>query len=715
MSKLERPIVALAGLLITWVFFAEYLPPWKTVHLWSDIEGYHHPLLSYIHKSFRAGRVPLWDPFIYCGISFAGNIQAGVFYPPNWLVSLMNPGRDGVRFVTIEILAFLHVWLTFLFAYLWLRERTGQWLAAFMGGAVAGYSGYMLSQMVHLGVACGYAWTPLGLWGIDQASRTRSWRPLWKLAVASALCIAAGYPPTFAAFAFICVAYAAMLPWRSRLVPLCAGAFCVALLLTAVVLLPALETAKLKQSEIYFGGNLPNEPRIWWSFFLPNYFDQNRLTEGPDIPEGEYLYLGLPTLFGLLMLPRVPWRNTLPALAIAGVCLLFIQDPYQLVARAFSPLPILLDVIRKWNFLLGFPLAAALLAANGVAAALNSSLPRVHKPSRDRQGAFFTILVLCWCGYLFYLWPPGGPEPAVDVGSAVYACVGVILLAGGLILYRKRAGALIPAALLLLVFTDLKVFGANRKFNAVAGRLEVFHRGDARMGGPSFVGIDDAVYRQLLADPGYRIALVEGPHATDMRHYNVATPQGFDPFLPLGYRKSIERFVQFRTNRLFDMDPANEAFLREFGVGYVMVRKDGPTDESLGSNADYQLLQPSDSYFRVYRWRKAEPVWRFDGDVRIGGWSPEVRTFEVSSSSGGRFVLLENFFPGWTATIDGHSAPLAPANTTFQSVQVPAGRHTVRFAYRPRSVYFGALITVLSALTLALAVNWPRRNILKGQ
>lgn len=713
MPKLERLIVALAGLLITWLFFAEYLPPFKTVHVWSDIEGYHHPLLSYMVKSFRAGRIPLWDPFIYSGISFAGNIQAGVFYPPNWLLALMNPGRSGVRFVTIEILAFLHVWLTFLFAYLWLRERTGHPLPAAMGGAVAGYSGYMLSQMVHLGVACGYAWTPLGLWGIDQASRTRSWRPLWKLAVASALCIAAGYPPTFAAFAAIAVAYAATLPWRSRLIPLCAGAFCVALLLSAVVLLPTLETAKLKLPEVYFGGSLQNEPRLWWSLLVPNYFDQNRLTDGPDIPDGEYLYLGLPALFGLLMLPLVPPRNTLPALAIAGVSFLFIEDPYRIVARALALVPILLDVFRKWNFLMGLPLAAALFAANGVAAAMGKT------PSHGRGPVWirlvFAAVVLLWCGYLLFLWPPGGPEPAVDLGSAVYACVGVVLLAGGLLLHRKGAGALVAAAVILLVFIDLKVFGTNRKFNAVQGRLEIHHRGDARIGGPSFIGIDDAVYRQLLADPGYRIALAQGPHATDMRHYNVATPQGFDPFLPLAYRQSVERFVKFHTNRLFDMDPANEAFLREFGVGYAMVRKDGPTDQMLGSNADFELLQPSDSYFRVYRWKSAQPMWRFDGNVRIADWSPEVRTFEVSSNNGGKFVLLENFFPGWTGAVDGQSVPLAPANVTFQSVQVPAGRHTVRFAYRPLSVYFGGLITVASALTLTLAVNWRRRNILKRQ
>src|SRR5262249_29720894 len=148
------------------------------------------------------GRIPLWDPSIYCGVPFAGNIQAGLFYPPNWLLFLANAnlpprlrgpdlhgngyrGKHGMRFTSVEILAFAHVWLAFLFAFLWLSERTQHWLSAAMGAAVAALSGYLLSQMTHLGVSCGYAWFPFALWGVEQASRRRDWRPLWKVVVGS--------------------------------------------------------------------------------------------------------------------------------------------------------------------------------------------------------------------------------------------------------------------------------------------------------------------------------------------------------------------------------------------------------------------------------------------------------------------------------------------------------------------------------------------------
>jgi hypothetical protein len=50
---------------------------------------------------------------------------------------------------------------------------------------------------------------------------------------------------------------------------------------------------------------------------------------------------------------------------------------------------------------------------------------------------------------------------------------------------------------------------------------------------------------------------------------------------------------------------------------------------------------------------------------------------------GGWLVLSESDLPGWVVTIDGTVSPIYTANYLFQSVQVPAGDHSVIFRYVP--------------------------------
>jgi uncharacterized membrane protein YfhO len=70
----------------------------------------------------------------------------------------------------------------------------------------------------------------------------------------------------------------------------------------------------------------------------------------------------------------------------------------------------------------------------------------------------------------------------------------------------------------------------------------------------------------------------------------------------------------------------------------------------------------------------------------------------VNDGHAGPLVLIEQFYPGWRGSVDGHSVPVERWNGAFQSVQVPAGSHTVRFEYRPGSVLVGAAISMVSLL-----------------
>ena len=101
-----------------------------------------------------------------------------------------NAGRGQLSYLSLQGFVLLHVWIAFLTSYLWLRGRRLQFLAAILGAGIFAYSGYLCLQLQHLGLVIGFVWLPLALFCIDEAN---DWRALWKVSVASALCILGGY------------------------------------------------------------------------------------------------------------------------------------------------------------------------------------------------------------------------------------------------------------------------------------------------------------------------------------------------------------------------------------------------------------------------------------------------------------------------------------------------------------------------------------------
>ncbi len=55
----------------------------------------------------------------------------------------------------------------------------------------------------------------------------------------------------------------------------------------------------------------------------------------------------------------------------------------------------------------------------------------------------------------------------------------------------------------------------------------------------------------------------------------------------------------------------------------------------------------------------------------------------MEAPQAGWLVLNDPYHPWWQAEVDGRRATLLRANGIFRAVPVSAGRHRVRFAFRP--------------------------------
>jgi hypothetical protein len=85
-------------------------------------------------------------------------------------------------------------------------------------------------------------------------------------------------------------------------------------------------------------------------------------------------------------------------------------------------------------------------------------------------------------------------------------------------------------------------------------------------------------------------------------------------------------------------------------------------------------------------------------------------TVRTESSAQGLLVLSDTYYPGWQAEVDGREAAVLRANHTMRAVVVPAGSHTVRFQFRPRSVFVGFFLTLAGMVAMGMMMAFPGRR-----
>ncbi len=162
------PVVALLALSVT--FF------WKItltnlILTGVDVFTYFTPFKAYAAEALRAGRLPLWNPYLFLGVPFLANIQTAVLYPLNLpLIWLYTP-----KMVACSIV--IHIFLGGFFAYLYARLSLGlSPFGALVTAIVFAFSGFLGARVEHLTHLNVYVWLPLLFLLFDLASFSPSLR-----------------------------------------------------------------------------------------------------------------------------------------------------------------------------------------------------------------------------------------------------------------------------------------------------------------------------------------------------------------------------------------------------------------------------------------------------------------------------------------------------------------------------------------------------------
>jgi len=84
--------------------------------------------------------------------------------------------------------------------------------------------------------------------------------------------------------------------------------------------------------------------------------------------------------------------------------------------------------------------------------------------------------------------------------------------------------------------------------------------------------------------------------------------------------------------------------------------------------------------------------------AQVISYRPNQVEIESETTQDRLLVLLDSYYPGWKAWIDGTSTPVVAANFVYRAVDLPRGKHHVTFRYECRPFARGLRITACTIL-----------------
>lgn len=158
---------------------------------YGDITVYFEPLCRFIGEAFARGKLPLWNPYAYCGMSQAAISSPGIFYPFNLLFAWLPFNKS------LALIMVAHQLIAGIGAFLFITSFGWTMSAGFVAGLICALSGYMFSLQSNYTLVAAVSWLPLALWCmglIKPGNLARTLFSMVGLAFSTFMLIASGRP-----------------------------------------------------------------------------------------------------------------------------------------------------------------------------------------------------------------------------------------------------------------------------------------------------------------------------------------------------------------------------------------------------------------------------------------------------------------------------------------------------------------------------------------
>ncbi|MBV8085502.1 MAG: hypothetical protein JO247_11875, partial [Chloroflexi bacterium] len=537
-----------------------------------DLASFLYPMYSFASQALHAGRLPLWNPYLFSGMPFQADIQSGFFYPPNLLFERLARPFD---YASMEWLAIVHYWLAGAGLYLLTRTLGVSRLGSLLGGLVWMWSGFMVAQLGHLNMVEVAVWLPVELLLLRLAIvGVRQWLTIPLVAATLAVAFFAGHTQLFLYELLALALFVAFSGAYRRSIPVLATCLAGAAILAAVQILPSFELTRLSlRSGISYqeSTQFALAPAGLLTLLVPHFFGENAQNYWGSWTTTEVFgYAGiLPLVLAAGALWLRPRRLTRYWfwLAILGL-LLSLGSATVLQGWLYRFVPGFDQVRAPGRFLVFFDLGVAVLAALGFDALRQSRARTRFTVERLRllTGGATLVVGLAGLAPAYAILLTHQHEDAVifhrlEVATSGLAVLLVLLLAcHGLLHAKRRWTAGFAAVAIGLVAVDLGSAGyhfnpgyddvtASLRSPAVTGFLQAHLTDGARV--DSATNVDDVFQPNLPLLAGV-------PSVWGL----------FNPVQLSDYYDFWKAYVPGRGSGLYDL----------LGARYLVAKKDTPLD-----------------------------------------------------------------------------------------------------------------------------------------
>ncbi len=657
-----------------------------------------YPWKTQVVQAFREGRLPLWNPYSFSGSPLLANFQSAALYPLG-ILYLTLPQIDAWT-----VLVILQPLLAILFTYWYARVIGLGTLPAILSAVSFGFSGFMAVWLEYNTVGHVILWLPLMLLSIERLRDKPSARWTLALTLSNTFALLAGHPQVYAYSLAFSLVYAWFRMKRNTF-PYALLCSVLGIGIGGIQLVPGLElirvAARSPHDPSSLFSNILIQPWQLLALPFPNIFGNpaTRTYFPSDTFVGKVTTIGLVPLFFILSAFRRKDTRTRFFIMATGTTLLLITANPVTYFLYRIPIPVITSSSPTLMAYL-FSFSLAILSGLG----LEYWMTDKHSVRKLilRSVEVYAVLAMLLLLTRMSAFPLFAQHTSVITKALIYAGAVSAAVIGAFWVAITKPKYLTGAVVLLILVHVFDLYVFFNRFNPFVPKSLVFPEHPV------------LTFLRTKSPDRYWGYATAGISANFSAQYGIFSPEGYDPLYPKWYGQYLYSYRTGSPLKQFDNATRSDAAIRSsFGDGGLSDTKKQAVLNALSvryildrtENASNETTFPPDVFkkaftyneWTIYENANAKPrAWMTEGTASIIRYEPEQVIIKTQNSSPGTLTLTDTYYPGWIADVDGAGVPIEKTDEGLRRIRVPAGAHTVTFAYKPSSFALGVALSLVS-------------------